>query len=225
MRLFLKYIYPLALCLAGTQSCREEVKTLAPRLTATAITAITYNSAKGGGTITDDGGAAVTGRGVCFSLTAAPPTVDNDKTSDGSGKGAFISTLTNLNPGTTYYLRAYAANSAGTSYGSEISFTTGNAPEIPIVSTSAVSGISETTATCGGIISNDGGVGLLARGVCWSTSPSPTVANDFTTDGFGFGDYVSSLTNLTPATIYYVRAYATNEVGTAYGIEVSFTTN
>jgi len=91
------------------------------------------------------------------------------------------------------------------------------------VTTDAIIDITPTTATSGGNVTSDGGSPVTARGICWNTSPNPTTANSFTTDGSGTGTFVSNLTGLTANTPYYVRAYATNGVGTAYGNEVSFT--
>jgi hypothetical protein len=96
---------------------------VAPTVTTTVVTDISDNAAKSGGNVTDDGGAPVTVRGVCWNTTGTPTTA-NSKTTDGTGIGSFISNLTYLISGTTYYVRAYATNSAGTSYGNEVSFTT-----------------------------------------------------------------------------------------------------
>jgi len=98
-------------------------------ITTAEVTEITSNSAVSGGTITADGGSPVIARGVCWS-TSQNPTTDDAKTSDGSGSGSFISSLTRLLPSTTYYIRAYATNSVQTSYGNTLSFTT---QPIPIV--------------------------------------------------------------------------------------------
>jgi hypothetical protein len=95
---------------------------------------------------------------------------------------------------------------------------------LPVVATSAVTDITQTTATSGGVVTDDGGAAVTTRGVCWSMSPNPTTAGSHSIDGSGTGVFVSSLTGLTPNTPYYVRAYATNIVGTAYGSEETFTT-
>ena len=95
---------------------------------------------------------------------------------------------------------------------------------LPTVTTATVSAITETSATSGGNVTSDGGSSVTARGVCWSTSQSPTIGDSYTTNGIGTGSYVSNITGLTPNTPYYVRAYATNIVGTVYGNEVNFTT-
>jgi hypothetical protein len=94
----------------------------------------------------------------------------------------------------------------------------------PTVTTTAVSDIDKTTATGGGNVTADGGATVTARGICWSTSHNPTVSDSHTTDGTGTGSFTSAMTGLTASTTYYVRAYATNSAGTAYGEEVSFTT-
>ena len=95
---------------------------------------------------------------------------------------------------------------------------------IPVVTTSAVTDVTQTTAQCGGTVTSDGGATVTARGVCWSMSPTPTIADDKTTDSSGTGSFASSITGLTANTPYYVRAYATNSAGTGYGEERSFTT-
>ncbi|MBC7124476.1 MAG: hypothetical protein H5T24_02515, partial [Bacteroidales bacterium] len=403
-----------------------------PTLTTTTVTNITQTTASSGGAITDDGGADITAKGVVWS-TSANPTVDaNDgKTNDGTGSSEFSSDLTGLTPGTTYYVRAYATNSAGTGYGNEVEFTTeeeytgetvadadGNeypvieigtqkwmgknlkttkyndnstieypgadntawennttgayawynndevnkttygalyswyaietnklCPEgwhvpskaewevliaylggndiaggkikqagtdywtspnvgatnesgfaalpggfrssggsfsnlndygiywssseytdtrgeayymwynsdnitnynysknlaasvrciqdeesqvtIPVLTTTTVTNITQTTASSGGAITDDGGADITAKGVVWSTSTSPTLDanNGFTSDGTGSTVFSSDLTGLTPGTTYYVRAYATNSAGTGYGNEVQFTTS
>jgi uncharacterized protein (TIGR02145 family) len=95
----------------------------------------------------------------------------------------------------------------------------------PQLITDSVTAITATSATCGGNVTDNGGSPVTARGVCWNTSPNPTIVNSFTTDGSGTGAFVSNLAGLIANTLYYVRAYATNSVGTAYGNEVSFTTH
>ena len=95
---------------------------------------------------------------------------------------------------------------------------------LPTLTTAAITSIETTTAISGGIISSDGASNLTSRGICWSTNTNPTTADSKTSDGTGSGTFVSNLTGLLPNTTYYVRAYATNSVGTAYGNQVSFST-
>ena len=190
-------------------------------VTTTAITNITSTSATSGGNVSSDGGSTVTARGVCWS-TSINPTISNSHTNNGSGTGSFTSNITGLSPFTTYYVRAYATNSNGTSYGSQLSFIT---IASATVTTTAITSITQTTATSGGNVTSDGGSSVTARGVCWSTSVNPTTADSKTTDGTGTGVFISSITGLVAGTIYHVRAYVTNSVGTSYGSDISFTTN
>lgn len=201
------------------EGVQEEVASLTTR----AVTSITQTTATSGGNVTNNGGAEVTARGVCWSTSPAP-TITDSKTEDGAGAGEFTSNLTGLTANTTYYVRAYATNSAGTGYGDEVEFTTSSAPVVPTLTTATISTITQFTATSGGNITDNGGADVTARGVCWSTSPTPTVTDSKTEDGTGVGEFTSNLTGLTASTKYYVRAYATNSVGTGYGNEVVFTT-
>ena len=99
----------------------------------------------------------------------------------------------------------------------------GVAPSVvPTVTTTVITDITTTTATSGGNVTDDGGESVTARGVCWSTGQNPTTASNHTTDGTGTGVFVSDIINLTPGLTYYVRAYATNSVGTGYGNQRSF---
>jgi len=92
----------------------------------------------------------------------------------------------------------------------------------PAVITAAVTNFTATSAACGGNVIDDNGYSVIARGVCWSTSPNPTIADNHTSEGGGTGEFTSSITGLIEGTTYYVRAYATNSEGTAYGEEISF---
>ena len=281
-----------------------------------------------GATILSDGGAKITERGVCWS-TSPNPTIADSKTMDGAGIGSFTTILTSLT-GSSYYYRAYAINSTGTTYGNELHYTLydvgvskivspydtviygstinvtviiknyGNSPvsSIPVsyqrgsltpqnytwsgtalnlgdtatlsfpttltvpdgsgfplgvfttlandaissnnkinktiiiaqtpilvdITPNVVTSITASTAIFGGEITDDKNAPITARGVCWSTSPNPTIINTHTLDGTGLGSFTSNITGLIGGTTYYVRAYATNFAGTVYGNEVSFTT-
>lgn len=215
----------IGLILVFANSCKkDEDKDVAlPALSTTEVADITETTATSGGKVTFDGGAAVTARGVCWS-TEQNPTIDDEKTIDGKGEGEFSSSLRNLTSDTKYYVRAYATNSVGTAYGNEISFTTEKGFALPVLSTTKVTYITDITALSGGDITDDGNQAITSRGVCWSTKQNPTIEDSKTTDGKGKGEFSSSLSELNPETKYYVRAYATNSVGTAYGEEISFTT-
>ncbi len=223
----LYYFRAYAINTQGTAYGNEVTATttaILPVITTIAPSTITSTTATSGGNITSDGGATVTARGVCWSTTQTP-TITNYKTTDGTGTGSFISSIAGLTAGTTYYVRAYSTNSAGTGYGTQVSFTTTVQVQLPILTTTSATAITNTTATSGGSITFDGGATVTARGVCWSTSQNPTIANSKTVDGTGTGSFISSITGLTAGTTYYVRAYSTNSVGTGYGTQVSFTTS
>jgi uncharacterized protein (TIGR02145 family) len=113
----------LGVFLLHATGCKKEEDKGVPDLTTTAVTNITQNTAKSGGKINSDGGSTITARGVCWG-TGQTPTISGKKTVDGSGIGTFTSNISGLSANTTYYVRAYATNSSGTSYGNTISFTT-----------------------------------------------------------------------------------------------------
>ena len=393
--LMLSIILMLTMC-----KKKEEITTQGlPVVTTHEVMEIGISSAICGGEVTDDGGAEVTARGMCWS-TNPDPTITDSFTTDGSGLGSFTSNITELDAGTVYYVRAYATNSNGTSYGIQKIFTTkdqfgvydfvdlglpsgskwatcnvganspteygnyyawgeiepkesyteencltlelemedisgnpqydaaranwgggwriptqeeldelievcewewtneggndgyrvtgpnGNSIFLPAagnryktmlygagtsglywgstpdansiqnaycinflinyfdsdcsrryygrsvrpvsgmyITTKGVTGITETSALCGGNVADDGGAAVTAKGICWSTSENPTISDSHTTDGSGTGSFTSNMTGLTMGTTYYVRAYATNIDGTSYGRQKRFTTN
>jgi uncharacterized protein (TIGR02145 family) len=105
-----------------------------------------------------------------------------------------------------------------------VAFSSGLAITLPTVITDTMTNITQTSATGGGNVTNDGITRVKARGVCWNITGNPSISNSKTTNGNGTGSFTSNLTGLTAGTTYYVRAYATNSLGTAYGNQVSFTT-
>jgi len=200
------------------QGCK---KATIPELTTVAVTDVTLNSAVSGGTIVADGGEEITEKGVCWGTTANPTIEGGTKTQDGTGSANFTSNIVGLSEGTTYYVRAYATNEVGTAYGNELTFTTDEVTGA-VLTTTEVSALTSETAATGGNITDDGGGNITARGVCWGTSPNPTVNK--TNDGIGPGAFTSNITGLSDGTVYYYRAYATNSSGTTYGQEYSFIT-
>lgn len=183
--------------------------------TTNGISGITSNSAIGGGSILGDGGSPITARGVCWNTSTAP-TISNGKTTDGSGTGTFSSTIINLAGNSRYYVRAYYINSLGVFYANEVTFVTN--PVIPIVTTGDTLNVANTTAQiANNNVTNDGGSAITERGVCWGTASNPITAGNKIVDGSGMGLFTCSLSGLTANTTYYVRAYAINGLGTAYG--------
>jgi uncharacterized protein (TIGR02145 family) len=212
----------LGLVLMITGSCKKEEEKRVSVLTTTAAMAITTTTATCGGNVTSDGNAPITERGICYN-TASSPTTASDKLVAAGTTGVFTSNLTNLTAGATYYVRAYATNSVGTAYGNEVSFST--IPLVlPILTTTATTAITTTTAISGGNVVSDGNATITERGICYSTTTSPTTANSKLVATGTTGAFTSNLSDLTAGAIYYVRTYATNSVGTAYGNEISFTT-
>jgi hypothetical protein len=194
------------------------------RVATGAVTDLTHESAVGSGEVLNNGGASVTARGVCWNTTGEP-TIADFSVEAGEGVGPFTASLTDLDGSTTYYVRAFAINKAGVSYGDEVSFTTLPTPTIPELTTTPISEISSSSAKSGGTITNNGNAAITARGICWSTTSPPTV-NDFkTVEGVATSAFESVLSSLDAGTTYYVRSYATNSAGTGYGNELSFSTN
>jgi uncharacterized protein (TIGR02145 family) len=218
------YVRAYATNSAGTSYGEQRTFTTtvgAPTVITTVISNITATSATTGGNVTSNGGNVVSARGVCYATTQNPTTASSAVAS-GTGMGSFTANLTNLQPGTVYYVRAYATNSAGTSYGEQLTFTT--TAVVPTVTTSAISAITATEATSGGEVTHDGGVTVTARGVCYATTQNPTTDYNTVASGTGTGSFMSNLTNLQPGMVYYVRAYATNSAGTSYGEQRTFST-
>ena len=209
---------------AGTITVNPAVTPTIPTVTTTAISGISQTTATTGGNVTSIGSSDVIVRGVCWSTSANPTTTDN-VTTDGAGAGSYTSNIIGLTAGTTYHVRAYARNNVDIAYGVDRTFTTNALTQVPpTITTTAVSNITQTTATTGGNVTSIGSSDVIVRGVCWSTSANPTTTDNVTTDGAGTGSFTSNITGLTAGTTYHVRAYAINSAGTAYGSDRSFTT-
>jgi uncharacterized protein (TIGR02145 family) len=207
----------------GNEISFQTLPVAVPTLVTTDASGITQTTVTSGGTISNDGGATITERGIVYG-TSSDPTTSNTKVTSGSGTGSFSVNVTFLTSNTTYYIRSYAINSAGTGYGNNITFQTA-IPAVPSLTTRELLNITNTTATGGGSITNDGGSSISAKGICWGTSPNPTTLDSKTTDGTGTTTFTSFITGLSASVTYYVRAYATNSTGTGYGNQQTFTTN
>lgn len=128
----------------------------------------------------------------------------------------------------TAYANGFDPKSILDSPANDITYTFNLSPAVPVqpsLTTATIENITQTTATCGGNITNEGNITITSRGVCWSISASPTITDSKTEDGSGTGTFSSLLSNLTLNTSYYVRAYITTSAGTVYGNELSFKTN
>ena len=173
---------------------------------------VTTSSAYLTSSIQHNGGSTITQQGFVWNTSTNPTTALTTKTI-----GSFAN-LTALLPNTTYYVKAYAINANGTSYSNEVTFTT-LALAAPILNNLGTpSSITTNSANVSSSVQSNGGSTITEQGLVWGTSTNPTTA--LTTKAM----YVSSITGLQPATTYYVRAYATNAVGTSYSNERVFTT-
>lgn len=210
------------------QSCKDnkEEPKAAPTISTTSLTSVTTTGATGGGTIAGNGGAPVTESGVCFGTSAAPTTAGSKvATSPAATDGAFTVSISGLKAATTYYVRAYAINSVGTSYGNEVTFQT-ISNKAPSLTTATPSAVTAEGADVGGNISSNGGETITESGICYATTAAPTTGSSklATNPVVTSGEYKISLKELIVGTKYYLRAYAINSIGTTYGAEVTFTT-
>jgi pectin methylesterase-like acyl-CoA thioesterase len=194
-----------------------------PNVETSPVSYISATFAQSGGNIPSDGGSIVTARGVVWNITGSP-TIDDNKTEDGTGSGTYTSIAAGLTPGTDYYLRAYASNIAGTSYGEEVTFRTLDSTMVPAVVTGSISSVLVKSAEAAGEVTAWGGDTVTVKGFCWNTTGNPTINDSKSENGSGLGAYTGVLYPLTETTKYYYRAYATNSKGTGYGVIDSFTT-
>lgn len=176
------------------------------------------------GEVTDEAGSAVTERGICWSLHEEP-SIDDEHLVCGFGLGEFMGELTNLLPETTYYARAYARNANGIGYGKVMPFTTLAPPVEPLkVVTVGVNSFSLSHAVVVGEVVSDGGFTVTERGICWSTESHPTIEGNHLANGSGLGIFEVDLSCLRGKTMYFVRAYAINAEGIAYGNQLLLNT-
>jgi len=185
-------------------------------------TAVTDIFAQISANVPYDGKADVTAKGVCWNK-ATNPTIENDSTLNGNGTGEYTSDLKGLWPATMYYARAYAINSVGVAYSSEITFTTENG--VAIITTDSVRDITKTSANVYGNLLAAGGVDITERGFVYAMAENPTIADTKITDADNtVGTMTAALTGLSSGKAYFIRAFATNSEGTAYGETIKFTT-
>ena len=195
---------------------------VAPTVTTTAVSAIGFHTATGGGNVTDNGGSNVTAKGICWATTANP-TVAGSHTSDGTGTGIFTSSIAGLNPDVLYHVRAYATNAIGTSYGNDLTFM--SAAEVPILTSLPTFTFGLTTATLRATITNNEGFAITESGQYWGTTNNPVGAGTKVVGTLVQSGYFETLVTELPAgTKIYTCAYATNAQGTGYGAVLNFTT-
>lgn len=197
--------------------CKKEE----PVLITTAVKEITATTAGSGGSITFDGRSKILSYGICWD-TLSNPTTAGSKVVDSVKTEEFVSQISGLLPNKTYYIRAFALNAIGTGYGDELSFTT--PASLPIVKTTPVTDFNIDSAKTGGIITSNGGLPVKYYGIIWDTVPNSLNPAFKTTDSTALSAFVSDIYGLKPNKLYYLRAYATNSLGTSYSEEIEFKT-
>ena len=191
------------------------------------ITNVTPSSAKLYGTVTSAGSGIIHRKGFCWSNTQTSPLLGQDTSCEVStGEDVYSYALTGLSGKTKYYVRAYAENEKGISYSETAEFQTGSAAVIPTLSGTTVSEIGETSAKAVATVVSDGGISVSAKGFCYSsTNNQPTLEVGIVLSDASTGGAITGvLKDLEPNAKYYIRAYATNGEGTAYGVVNEFST-
>lgn len=220
------YLFFLGLVIFSCTKLEEPISGTSNKVeisTANPVSKIGADSAFAGGTITKDGGETISERGIVWA-TSSNPTVNNFKRNAGSGTGNYLIKIDTLLPFTDYFVRAYAINYFGTFYGTQVTFKT--IKGVPKFNSSNVISFEAYLAKVSAFIVLDGGDPVSNRGFCFSKNPNPSLI-DGTIISVGNGTlyYEATLLNLSPNQKYYVRPYASNNIGTAYGKQVEFTTS
>lgn len=199
----------------------ETLPATTPVVSTVSVTRLTGESAWTGGILSDVGGSPVVRRGVCWS-TVNTPTIDDEYIDVSDVSHEFKVRIQILLPQTTYYCRAYAVNDAGVGYGQTESFTTGEVSSAEVVTVGLESAASFKVLAKGRL--TDSGNSVVTKGFCWNLTGMPDT-DDFTTETrTDENDFSAWITNLQSASTYYVRAYASNSVGTVYGEEMVLVT-
>ena len=180
---------------------------------------ITYCSATTSGRVLSDGGQEVMERGICFGMESLP-TVEGSHVAVGSGVGPFECELSDLSPETRYYVRAYAICTKGVYYGDQLHFDTKILPLA--VRTISISDITASRVKAKGEVIRDGGYEVTECGFCWGTEHEPTIEGLHIKASIGLGEFSYYFSGLERGQTHYVRAYAINEEGVAYGGEIEF---
>ncbi len=193
-----------------------------PTVETSAITNVTAFSATCGGIVTDEGSGPITACGVCWAAKLNP-TINDLKTEDGAGLGVFTSNIAGLYAGVAYFVRAYATNSAGTSYGITRSFTpSGKSPTATI---EAATNITSTSATLNGFVESNSSITTVTFQYGTTTSYTNTVPADRGPLAEDEGaDVTADITGLTASTTYHYRIVALNSLGTTFSNDITFTT-
>ena len=200
----------------------HEIKS--PQSASTTISSITTNSATFRSSITSDGDGNISDCGFVYSRTPSPTLNSATKLSCGKQQsGSFTKQATGLTDNTTYYVRSYVVNEAGVGYGEEVNFATLEIVQ-PTVSEISIDRVTYKSVTLSAKVESVGNGTISEVGFVYSTSPNPVMTNHKISCGKSTS-FTGQTSTLMPETTYYVRAFATNEKGTALGKETSFTTS
>ena len=185
-----------------------------PSVGATTVSAITTTTASASATITSTGGADVTEKGFYYSLNN-PPTASDQRILSTAADDEITADLSGLQPATRYYIRAFATNSEGTAVGSINLFTTAYDTTTPTIGSVTAADTTSTSVDLMATIMEDGGASITEKGFCYTTTAgaTPTVNDQKAVDSSTGNDIILTLTGLSPNTVYYIRAYATNNSG------------
>jgi uncharacterized protein (TIGR02145 family) len=206
-------------------SCEKEAQP--PMVETKGVSDIGLSSFTASGSLVEPGNGGVNQHGFCWSLAPAPNIEGDSSISLGprTEAGDFTYDITGLEQNTAYYLRAYAVNEAGIGYGKDMVVKTDRELTVPLVVTNSVHTVTEHSAMVGGVVRDDGGSEIISYGICWDTQPDPDIEGKHKAFSEGTGPYSTSIKDLELSTLYYVRAFAINSTGLAYGNEVMFRTN
>ena len=217
---FLKLFILFLIVLLG---CKTEEPQNPPTVITKVASDVTLKNATLNGEVTEEGFSATTDRGFVFSEKNTNPSVSDTKVQSGYGKGVYSIVLDKLPVNTKYYYKAYATNTKGTSYGEAQSFTTADY-KLPTAVTDVPKNITFTTVELAGSVTDEGGGAVSESGFVVGTNVSPTIADLKFSVTKGKASIALIVSKLNVNTKYFVRSYAINEKGIAYGNEQSFTT-
>lgn len=191
-------------------------------VTTHAATDVKAESATLNGNVASANGGTISSRGFCFS-TSVNPSISNSKISVSGTTGTMSKEATSLTPGTQYYARAYVTTQFGTTYGEQVSFVTKDG--VVIFNTIDKSNVLANSANLSASIATNGGSDIIEKGFCYSTTATPTTADNKITESGSSNNYSCLLTNLACSTTYRIRAYAKNNINTYYSDEISIMTD
>ena len=211
----IKWLVLLSLLFA----CKKENKQSVASISTIEISNITSNSITTGLKVISNGGSGITKEGICWSIHETPTVEDSSIILDGSNKNEITISLSNLYSYTEYYLRAFALNGNGISYGNEINFKTKTG--LATVFTNTPSEIIPLSAKSGGKIASNGGVPIISQGICWGENMNPTINDNVVFDSSKNNSFISKLYPLGSQMNYHVRAFAVNAFGVSYGSDFS----